>query len=251
MKCDLTKGSDGVAFKTNFRRREIKFLITEAEAKEILLFMSDKIVPDAYGKSTVKSLYFDTPSFRLIRRSLEKPIYKEKFRLRCYGDFNDKTKVFAEIKKKYKSVVYKRRIVLNEAEMLSFLENGPPDGNDPTEKEISFFFKRYENLKPAMLISCEREAYFAKNDDGLRFTFDRNIVYRDHDLSLQSERYGTPVMNEGQVLMEVKAEGALPLWVCRMLSERKMYKQSFSKYGRAYIDTLLKAKIAVQTAKGE
>lgn len=251
MKCNFKKDGDGVAFKSNFRRREIKFLITEAEAKEVLEFMANRIVPDSYGKSTVKSLYFDTPTFRLIRRSLEKPIYKEKFRLRCYGDFNDKTKVFAEIKKKYKSVVYKRRIVLNEAEMLSFLENGPQNGNDPIEKEIDFFFKRYENLKPAMLVSCEREAYFAKGDDGLRFTFDRNIIYRDYDLSLRSERYGTPVMNEGQVLMEIKAEAALPLWVCKMLSKRKMYKQSFSKYGRAYMDTLLKAKTAVQTAKGE
>lgn len=239
-----------MAFKTNFRRREIKFLITDSQAKEILGFMAEKIVPDSYGKSIVKSLYFDTPSFRLIRRSLEKPVYKEKFRLRCYGDFNEKAKVFAEIKKKYKSVVYKRRIVLDSKQTAEFMENGPNEGENPTEKEIEFFFKRYENLRPTMLISCEREAYFAKDDGGLRFTFDRNILYRDYDLFLSTDRYGTPILNEDQVLMEIKAEGALPLWVCKMLSDRKMYKQSFSKYGRAYIDTLLKQKTAERSADG-
>ncbi len=239
-----------MAFKTEFRRREIKFLITEAQAEELLSFMANKMRPDDYGKSTVKSLYFDTETFRLIRRSLEKPIYKEKFRLRSYGDFSDTTKVFAEIKKKYKSVVYKRRIVLNRAETLDFMKNGPSKGKSPTEKEIEFFFKRYDNLRPTMLISCEREAYFAKDNDGLRITFDRNILYRDYDLSLALERHGTPILKEGQVLMEIKAEGALPLWVCKMLSDRKMYKTSFSKYGHAYIDILAKQKTAERSADG-
>ena len=238
-----------MAFKLQFRRRELKFLITEEVARELLKFMADRIHPDAFGKSTVNSLYYDTPSMRLIRRSLEKPLYKEKFRLRYYGQYNDKTKVFAEIKKKYKSVVYKRRIAMSQGETLDFLKNGPNDGQTPTEKEISFFFKRYEDLKPTMLISCEREAYFDKEDDGLRFTFDRNILYRNYDLSLESQRYGDPILKNGQVLLEIKTEGSLPLWVCRMLSERKLYKQSFSKYGRAYCDILQKSN-AKFTASG-
>ena len=229
-----------MGFITEFRRRELKFLITEFQAQEFLSFISTRFCSDEYGKSTVTSLYFDTPDFRLIRRSLEKPLYKEKFRLRCYGDFNEKTRIFAEIKKKYKSVVYKRRSVFIFSESESFMKNGPKQGNSPTEKEIEYFFKRYEPLSPSMLISCEREAYFCKEDRGLRITFDRNILYRNTELSLNSKRYGTPILPTDSVLMEIKVEGALPLWLCKVLSERRMYKTSFSKYGRAYIDILKK-----------
>lgn len=246
-----SKAGDGVGFKTEFRRRELKFLITESQAEELMAFMSELFYPDEYGKSIVTSLYFDTPDSRLIRRSLEKPLYKEKFRLRCYGKFTEQTKVFAEIKKKYKSVVYKRRSVLGFKELGFFMENGPKCGDDPTGKEIEFFFKRYEPLSPAMLISCEREAYFCKADNGLRITFDRNILYRDTELLLNSKRCGTPILPHGCVLMEIKAEGALPLWLCRALGERKIYKTSFSKYGRAYIDTLKKRKnSAIDLADG-
>ncbi len=231
-------GGVSMAFKTVFRRREIKFVISEEQYKFLLPYLDNYMRPDTYGKSVVQSLYYDTPSKRLIRRSLEKPLYKEKFRLRCYGTLNDNTKVFAEIKKKYKSVVYKRRTVLGRNEAESFLKTGPTTADTQIEKEILYFFKRYEPLSPTVLIGCDREAYFAKGDDGLRFTFDRNIVYRENDLRLDGGKHGKSILDEGLVLMEIKADGTLPLWVCRMLSENKMYKTSFSKYGRAYLDIL-------------
>lgn len=224
--------------KTVFKRRELKFLSTEEQSKELLEFMGDRIVPDKWGKSAVQSLYYDTESFALIRRSLERPLYKEKFRVRCYGILNGDSTVFAEIKKKYRSVVYKQRIIMDKQGFESFAASGPKEGETVTEKEISFFFKRYDRLAPKMLISCAREAYFDKTDSGLRITFDRDIRYRNYDLALDKGIYGKPILPENVVLMEVKVDNALPLWVCKMLSERKIYKQSFSKYGMAYIDNL-------------
>lgn len=162
--------------KTSFKRREIKYFITAQQQQELLEFMSHRISEDKWGKSIIQSLYFDTPSNLLIRTSLEHPLYKEKFRMRCYGLMTNNSKIFAEIKKKYKSIVYKRRIVLNKAQADDFYINGPPNGSSVTEKEISFFFKKYDNLKSRVLIQCEREAYFDKVDCGLRFTFDHNIL---------------------------------------------------------------------------
>ena len=69
---------------------------------------------DPYGRTVIRNLYLDTESYRLIRRSIEKPVYKEKMRIRCYGPAHPDSPVFVELKKKYKKVVYKRRLSLPE-----------------------------------------------------------------------------------------------------------------------------------------
>ncbi len=228
-----------MAIKTTFARREMKYLITEEQQSRLMAAIGHRLHPDKWGKSIVCSLYYDTPTFLLIRRSLEHPIYKEKFRLRCYGELTENSRVFAEIKKKHKSIVYKRRTVLNAEETADFLQNGPPPGNTQIAKEIAFFFSRYELLEPKMLIQCAREAYFSKEDAGLRITFDRDILYRTDALFLSAKEGGTPLLGPSQILMEIKAEGAVPLWLCHILSHEKLYKTSFSKYGGAYQQTQL------------
>jgi hypothetical protein len=65
-------------------------------------------------------------------------------------------------------------------------------------------------------------------------TFDDNILCRQEDLSLGSEVYGTAILPEGMVLMEIKCSGGIPLWMTKILSEEHIYKTSFSKYGTAY-----------------
>lgn len=40
---------------------------------------------DAYGAYTICNIYYDTGDWRLIRKSLEKTVYKEKLRIRSYG----------------------------------------------------------------------------------------------------------------------------------------------------------------------
>ena len=91
-----------------FRRRELKFLVNEQQRQLLEQVMRQRMVPDKYGRSTICNLYYDTPDFRLIRHSLEKPVYKEKLRLRSYGRAEPGVDVFLEMKKKYKGIVYKR-----------------------------------------------------------------------------------------------------------------------------------------------
>lgn len=218
---------------TIFCRRESKYLITEEQMRRVLTKMGSRIRPDEYGRSTICNLYFDTPDYLLIRRSIEKPIYKEKLRLRSYGTPTDEQNIFAEIKKKYKGIVYKRRITLkgkNESEMAA----GRVPDKSQIGKEIDYFFRRYAPLSPKVYLSYEREAFYGVDDRGFRVTFDDNILARSCDLCLSDGSYGTPLLPEGKVLMEVKCEGALPLWMAKILSEEKLYKTSFSKYGTAY-----------------
>lgn len=219
---------------TVFRRYEYKYLVTEDEAKRVLEGMADCLSPDKWGRSTVSSLYYDTPSFALIRRSIEKPVYKEKLRLRSYGTASDDSTVFLEIKKKYKSVVYKRRISLTCSEAEKYMASGAPfEPSTQISREIDYFKQFYAPLVPSVYISGEREAYYGEGD--LRITFDRNILCRNTELTLTTPPSGMEILPRGKILMEIKTGTAIPLRLTALLTELGIYRQSFSKYGTFYI----------------
>ena len=161
-----------------FKRSEIKYMIDEDIFRKLMEVMKKYMIADAYGRSTVCSLYFDTPDYLLIRRSLDHPMYKEKLRLRSYGVANESTKVFVEIKKKYDSIVYKRRIAMKESEAQRYLLHHEKVMSCQISDEIDYCMDHYEGLAPAVMLSYEREAYYAKDDHEFRITFDRNILWR-------------------------------------------------------------------------
>ena len=135
--------------------------------------------PDIHGKNTILSLYFDTPDDLLIRRSLEKPLYKEKLRVRSYGIADTDTTVFVELKKKYQSVVYKRRIAMSEKEARRYLLSHASVMDTQISREIDYCLFHYHNLIPRMLLSYDRAAFYAMDNPQFRITFDENILWRD------------------------------------------------------------------------
>lgn len=217
-----------------FKRFEIKYMIDEAVFEKLMEVMDGYMIADEHGRSTVCSLYYDTPKHLLIRRSLEHPVYKEKLRLRSYGVAKPSDTVFVELKKKFCSVVYKRRIAMTYDKALSYLAGNGQIADSQIANEINYALKIYENLAPAVLLSYEREAFYARNNHEFRVTFDRNILWRDYDLPLDKGIYGTPILEDQKVLMEVKTDGAIPGWMVDFLTANKLYKTSFSKYGTAY-----------------
>ena len=197
--------------------------------------MKDYMALDKYGRSSIRNIYFDTDSYRLISRSIDKPLYKEKHRIRSYGKASADGAVFVDLNKKYDGVVYKRRIAMPyETAMAWTAENAPCPVDTQISREIKYFLKFYETLKPRAFLSYEREAYYQKNGKDFRVTFDDNILFRTTDLSLDSDVYGEPLLEEGQVLMELKCSGGIPLPFVKVLSREKIYKTSFSKYGTGY-----------------
>lgn len=218
-----------------FERYEKKYLLTPGQYRALRQEMEGRTEPDQYGRSTVCSVYFDTPSYRLIRRSLEKPGYKEKLRLRSYGEVRGDDPVFVELKKKYGGIVYKRRVQMTLDEAEAYLYRGQPVGN-PSQitREIDWFCHFYGEVAPRMLITCERVALCGVRDEGLRVTFDRDIRWREEALSLREGVWGDPLLRPGERLMEIKAPGALPLWLADALSGQGVFPISFSKYGSAY-----------------
>ena len=190
---------------------------------------------DDYGRTVIRNIYFDTENFRLIRRSLEKPVYKEKLRIRSYKPVQITDPVFVEIKKKYKSVVYKRRLLLPEKTVMESFRTGEPlPVCSQIGDEIQYFREYYKNLQPSVFLSYEREAFYSLDGSDFRVTFDENILYRRNDISLGSEIYGHPLLGKQQTLMEIKTSGGIPLWMSETLTKHHLYKTSFSKYGSAY-----------------
>mgnify|MGYP001066946962 CR=1 FL=1 len=218
-----------------FQRYEIKYLLTGKQREKIMAAMKPYMALDAYGHSTIRNIYYDTDTYRLIRTSLEKPVYKEKLRVRSYRLAGPEDEVFVEMKKKYDSVVYKRRIGISQRCAAEYLAGRaqPPIENQITD-EIAYFLQFYKTLKPKVFLSYEREAYFTIEPSEFRVTFDENILWRETDLSLRKGIYGEAILEPGQVLMEIKTAGNLPFWMVRVLSEEKIRKTSFSKYGSAY-----------------
>lgn len=224
-----------MAYQSVFKRYELKYLITPEEKSAILEAMQAYMQPDKYGRTTIRNLYYDTDNYRLIRHSLEKPEYKEKLRIRSYSQATDHSTVFVELKKKYQKVVYKRRIALSENEAMSWLRREITCPQDTQiSREIDYFVDFYEGLHPGVFLSYEREAYYERNGGDFRVTFDENILCRQEDLSLQSPAYGTAILPEGRILMELKCSGGIPVWMASTLSREHIYKTSFSKYGTAY-----------------
>lgn len=220
---------------TVFKRYELKYMLTAEQKRRLLADMACHMEPDAYGKTTVRNLYYDTPSCLLIRRSIDKPAYKEKLRLRSYRRVSAQAEAFVELKKKYADVVYKRRICLPYGDAVSWLSGEKHPGADTQiAREIDYVLNFYGQLRPSVYLSYDREAYYAKDGSGFRVTFDEKILARQETLSLTEEAWGIPLLPEGKVLMELKCSGGIPMWMVRLLSRERIYKTSFSKYGEAY-----------------
>lgn len=217
-----------------FQRYEFKYLMTRRQQEAVLRAMEPYMVADDYSHSSIRNLYLDTPQFLLIRRSLDKPVYKEKVRIRSYGRAGMDSPVFAELKKKYRSVVYKRRLSLPQSQALACVSGSQAWPDSQIGRELAYTMAYYDSLSPAVFLSYERDAYHDGEAGDFRVTFDTDIRFRRDRLTLDSDTRGIPLLGPDQVLMELKVSGGLPLWMARVLSEQKLFKTSFSKYGSAY-----------------
>ena len=219
---------------TVFKRYELKYMIDRQQYDQLISVMENYMIRDHFAHSSIHNLYLDTPDYHLIKTSLEKPVYKEKIRIRSYGDHPDDPDVFVELKKKYHGVVYKRRIEVIGSIDLYGLDHIDVD-QCQIAQEINYVLSYYPMIKPRVFLAYQRDSYQGIQDKDLRITFDTNMVYRDHDLSLQRSTRDHPLLTDDHVLMEVKMIRSMPLWLVHWLSDHTIYKTSLSKYGAAYL----------------
>lgn len=243
-----------------FERKEVKYRLNPVQVRTIKQALGAYMAPDEYGQTSITSVYYDTRNRDMISRSLEKPAYKEKLRLRTYGPRSAQAPVFVELKKKHKGIVYKRRIAVSESAAQLFMVGVPygraidrhPLADEALEaeshsakslqiaEEIAACVRRNGPVFSSMAILVERVAWAPLPDtrgaqaEGVRITFDERICYRDL-FAPEGKRASVPLLAAGEAIMEVKVPGAYPLWLVRMLDDCKAYPTSFSKYGEAYL----------------
>jgi hypothetical protein len=227
------------SYQGTFERYEKKYLVSEIKYRQLYQCLMDRMAADDYGETEICNVYFDTPTHLLIRNSLEKPVYKEKLRLRSYGTPSEGDMVYVELKKKYKGTVYKRRVKmeLNDAEQYLYYRK-PVEQPSQIVREIDWFFRFYGNIEPSMYLSCHRIAMFGLEDPQLRVTFDRDILWREQELWLEYGVWGNSLLQPGERLMEIKIPEVMPLWLSHILDKLELYPVSFSKYGRGYEQSL-------------
>lgn len=228
---------------TTFKRYEMKFMLNENQFNSLIPLLLEYMNPDKHclnGKEyCIYTIYYDTRDNSLIRHSLSKPYYKEKLRLRSYTiPTSPEDKVFLELKKKIGGTVNKRRAVLTLKDAYEFVRLGKFPGTPNTlhkqvVNEIEYFLS-HNDVYPAAYISYKRMAFFGKEDKDFRVTFDYDILTRRKEICLEKANFGDPLLEKGQHLMEVKISSAVPLWLSQALSELKIYKTNFSKYGKEY-----------------
>lgn len=217
-----------------FQRVEKKYLMDQETYDSFIKRISQYAVLDHYGLTNIRNIYYDTDNFNLIRNSIESPQYKEKLRLRSYGAASLESTVFLEVKKKYRGIVYKRRMALTLQEANDIFDHHIfPKQNGQIAKEIKRFCYFYD-LKPSILLSYERKAFYGKENHSIRITADHNIRSRDYNLDLSSNDKGALLLDSNEYLIEIKVASAMPMWLVRILSDLKIYPSSFSKYGNVF-----------------
>ncbi|RKQ32548.1 polyphosphate polymerase domain-containing protein [Oceanobacillus halophilus] len=222
-----------------FRRKEQKYLITTEQYRELIYQLSPFMRPDKFGvdgRYTVTSLYFESPDRKIYYETKNKLRFRQKLRLRVYNDTDREGTAFFEIKQKHKKVVNKRRMLLPLSEAYRYLEESelyPLDSfessNPQVLREVDYFRKLY-NLEPEMVVSYDRHALHCVDDADLRITFDLNLRCRNHDLLLEHGSYGENFIDKNLVVLEVKVNDSVPLWLTRILQRIHCEQRSASKF---------------------
>lgn len=227
-----------------FDRIEKKYLLTKSQKKAMQKVIKEHLEKDQYHKSKVFNVYFDNDNYDLITQSIDWTDFKEKIRARSYGGYD---RVFLEIKTKIRgrdnNIGYKRRVMItkddytqfiNKKRTLQSLSQNDIETNDDLQiaREIDYLVAKLD-LKPKILVMYNRESY--KNQDGLRITFDEKLRYRNQNLSFVSKNDDKIYFKDDRnIIMEIKANGVMPMWLVQQLSRLKLYPQQFSKIGKIY-----------------
>ncbi len=218
-----------------FNRYEYKYKVDIMTARKLMKIFDENLNLDPYcsqyGTYKIVNHYVDSLDYQLIRKSITKPLYKHKLRIRTYNenpDFNDF--VYFEIKKKFKGLVNKRRCKMTYGEACILIKEKKLEIkkdyiNEQILKEIIYILED-NNYEIKNQIIYDRIAYFDDRKN-LRISFDFDI-----------HSYNNQLLDKELTLMEIKTATSMPLWVVKLLNDYKIHKTSFSKYGIDYLKNL-------------
>ncbi|EZH66371.1 hypothetical protein DH09_10585 [Bacillaceae bacterium JMAK1] len=222
-----------------FQRYELKYLIPYSTYEEITSLLQKRMKFDPYGDEqgcyNIVSLYFDSDDDKIYNETRNNLNFRQKLRLRVYGESNLNSTSFLEIKQKYNRVVNKRRTLITLKDAYDYLYNNAYNrenynvSNPQILGEVSAFSSLYE-LKPSVVVSYDRQALAGIDEPDLRVTFDFNLMTRSDNLQIEDGPDGDLFVDPNMVIMEVKVSNSVPFWLSRMLSDYECERKSVSKF---------------------
>jgi SPX domain protein involved in polyphosphate accumulation len=202
------------------------------------------VVPDEHGhrngRYSLSSLYYDSPDLRCYRENADGLKFRRKLRIRRYetGEvFADESPVFLEIKQRYDRVTQKRRTFLPYHVALQLCNDHQIPDHRPEDKaliEEAYAFLWQYNLRPASIVRYDRQAFVGTEyDRGLRVTFDTSLSFEASQLHLHDVPSGLPMLPANYVVMEIKVNERIPLWLTDMIAAHSLQRVGLSKYCRS------------------
>lgn len=238
----------------NLFRREIKFQISESLAREIKDYLItycemdhySKIEPD--GQYIINSLYLDSPSMFLLEQKRNDRVKRFSMRIRTYGDC-PKFPAFIEKKKRVDGFIHKTRVPVRSDQDLFALKNSisPEMTGVSAINQQRFESAIYDilslGLQPKIMTRYRRNAWFGRFDTYSRVTFDRNLVcYSEQDYNIfpSTSRFRNYdhcdqfESRDGNVVLELKCESKIPLWMSLLIQKFRLKQLQFSKYDSSW-----------------
>jgi len=227
-----------------FNRFELKYLITLQQAENFKSALKAYLVPDEYGSNnghyTLSSLYYDSPDLRCYWEKEYGLRFRRKLRIRYYETdepLTEETPICLEIKQRVDRVTQKRRAVLSYGDTLRLCNDRQLPNCAPEDKafikEVYVFLWQY-NLRPISIVRYDRQALIGTEYDiGLRVTFDTDLSFQTHHLHLHEEPSSLPMLSPNQVVMEIKVNERMPIWLTELIANHNLKMVRVSKYCRS------------------
>lgn len=222
------------------RKYVIDFLTYSGILKDIKPFFEFDKNGDKNGCYIVSSLYYDSSDFRFYREKVDGEKIRSKLRLRTYKslsgkDLLAKDKIFLEIKKRDNLNVCKKKILMFEEGAKRFIDSPILDKKlfDKDKQNAlaeAVYLKKLYDIKPAVIVSYVRQAFVNKFGPKVRITFDSGVKYRNIDLNLCDVGCRNYILDPRFIIMELKYNEILPVWVSNIVCKHGLFLRTFGKY---------------------
>jgi SPX domain protein involved in polyphosphate accumulation len=223
-----------------FDRYELKYLLPIEQVDWIVEDLGEMTVPDPYGGLRgypLVSLYYDSPGMDFFWAKVEGIKLRRKLRIRIYpaDPIEETTHGMVEIKQRINRTVQKRRLKLSleEAEALCRGER-PDDELCDEDRQVAFevhCMAAAMRLRPTCITAYHRKAFIGGlYEPGLRVTFDTDVRYRTHALTVNEQSVNHLLLPPDWAVMEVKCNNSVPDWVTSLLARHGCSLRRISKY---------------------
>jgi len=221
-----------------FDRWELKYVVTIKQMYQLIQEIDHYVIEDEHsdnGLYKIKSLYYDTYDFRFYQEKISGNKYRQKLRLRGYGDVHSNDEVFFEIKQRYSSTVQKRRVGMHLDDAYSLINDDILDKAKHSDKKLKVieevrYLQSLHALEPKAVVSYDRKAFMGRYEDGLRITFDTNLKCRNANHGLEGIHKEQYFMHPGLAVLEIKTNEKVPIWLISLIQRHSIEAERVSKY---------------------